>query len=187
MTDLVELIPQKKKLLCQVPVVQFEKVLELIKEYHTVVLPAFYKRFDEEFNKAKEQIETGEGSEHSTNISYIKIEMIYEGNPIIDNIQECLEIEVVHDIDLLNYLVSGINAKISISNVELKNSIVTVNGTIFSKKYGNDISFEIIYSRAKTGTGKQFVFVDSNKYGYEFEITQNDSIGYKNVLIIEMK
>ena len=115
MTDLLELIPQKRKLLCQVPLLQFDKVLELIKEHQTVVVPAFYKRFDEQFQCAKEEIETGDGSvEESNFISSIKIEMQYEGNPVIDNIQECLEIEMVHDIDLLNFLVSGINATITI-------------------------------------------------------------------------
>lgn len=120
MTDLLELIPQKRKLLCQVPLVQFDKVLELIKEHHTVVVPAFYKRYDEQFKLAKEEIEAGDGTvEGTTCISSIKIEMQYEGNPVIDNIQECLEIEMVHDFDLLNYLLSGINAKISIKKVEL--------------------------------------------------------------------
>ena len=76
MSELLELIPQKRKLLCQVPIVQFDKVLELIKEHHTVVIPAFYKRYDEQFQCAKDEIETSDGTTEETScIKTIKIDM----------------------------------------------------------------------------------------------------------------
>ena len=37
MSELLELIPQKRKLLCQVPIVQFDKVLELIKRIKSTI------------------------------------------------------------------------------------------------------------------------------------------------------
>ncbi|EMS13842.1 phosphoglycerate mutase [Entamoeba histolytica HM-3:IMSS] len=179
MSELLDLIPQKKKLLCQVPIMNWDKVMELVKQYHTVVLPAFYKRFDNQFQSAKDYIDQSNSQEEEAkNVTTIKMEMIYPGNPVIDNVEECLSIELIHDIDLLNWLVSDIDAEITITKVENINNVITISGSIIAKKYGTDIDFTIHYSRMKEGECKQQIILNDQVYGYVFPIKKNDGSEY---------
>lgn len=179
MTDLLQLIPQKKKLLCQVPILAWEKVIKMVEEHHTVVVPAFYKRYDERFRAAKQHIENLiEKSQDEIAITKITLEMSYPGNPIIDNVEECLEIEIVHDIDLLIYLVSEFDIEITMKKLEHDNNQISLSGAMFVKKYADDIDFEILYSRHKEGTCKQMIHVDKEVFGYDFEISQHDGTDY---------
>ncbi|KAL7720790.1 Phosphoglycerate mutase [Entamoeba marina] len=179
MTELVELIPQKKKILCQVPIINWERVVELVEEYKTVVIPAFYKRYDPAFQYAKDWIdESNSQDEETKDLTSLKMVMIYPGNPTIDDIEECLTVEVIHDLDLMNWLFSEIDSKILVQTVELSNNVLCVKGEILARKYGKEVPFSIEYCRKKEGMCQQMIYLNDEAFGHEWEMKKEDGSEY---------